>query len=214
MIKIGKRHGDMRYLFSDVITTEDELREIIGHPNPVIATLPTDTIDENMRDFIAKCPFVLIASADASGDMDISPKGDPAGFIHVLDDKTIIIPHRPGNRRADTFINILQNPKVGLLFLLPNKGDILRINGHAQLVRDSELREQMKVNGKVPDLLIAVTVAEAFFHCPKCLRRSKLWEGDSSALGAAHLAKAAFNTGKIPQPLEAIEEAISTDDLY
>ena len=204
----------MTHLFSDVITTEDDLRDIIGHPNPVIATLPTDTIDDNMRDFIAKCPFVLIASADANGNMDVSPKGDPVGFIHVLDDKTVIIPHRPGNRRADTFMNILQNPKVGLLLLLPNKGDILRINGHAQLVRDSDLREQMSVNGKAPTLLIAVTVEETFFHCPKCIRRSKLWEGESDELGASHLAKAAFNTGKIPQPLEVIEKTISTDDLY
>ena len=204
----------MNHSFSNVITTEDELREIIGHPNPIIATLPTDAIDDNMRDFIANCPFVLIASADASGNMDISPKGDPAGFVHVLDDKTVIIPHRRGNRRGDTFMNILQNPKVGLLFLLPNKGDILRINGRAQLVRDSELREQMMVKGKAPALLIAVTVEEAFFHCPKCLQRSKLWEGESKALVASHLAKAAFNTGKIPQPLEVIEKTISSDDLY
>jgi PPOX class probable FMN-dependent enzyme len=204
----------MSHLFSDVIATEDELRDIIGHPNPMIADMPTDAIDDNMRDFIANCPFALIASADASGNMDISPKGDPPGFIHVLDDKTIIIPHRPGNRRGDTFANILQNPKVGLLLLLPNKGDILRINGRAQLVRDSELREQMMVNGKTPALLIAVTVEEAFFHCPKCLQRSNLWEGESGVLVASHLAKAAFDTGKIPQPLEAIEKAISSDDLY
>jgi PPOX class probable FMN-dependent enzyme len=204
----------MNHSFNNVIATEDELREIIGHPNPLIAALPTDAIDDNMRDFIANCPFVLIGSADASGNMDISPKGDPAGFVHVLDDKTIIIPDRPGNRRADTLMNILQNPQVGLLFLLTNKGDILRINGRAQLVRDSELREQMMVNGKVPALLIAVTVEQAFFHCPKCLQRSKLWEGESNTLVASHLAKAAFNTGKIPQPLDAIEKAIASDDLY
>ena len=106
--------------------------------------------------------------------MDISPKGDPAGFVQVLDERTLAIPDRPGNRRADTFNNILQNDRVGLLFLIPGKQETLRVSGRAIIVRNLGLREQMAVGGKIPDFAIIITVDQAFFHCPKCMIRSHL----------------------------------------
>jgi PPOX class probable FMN-dependent enzyme len=133
-------------------------------------------LNSQCRAFIANSPFVLVASADATGELDISPKGDPAGFVRVLDDTTLAIPDRPGNRRADTFLNLLQRPQVALLFLIPGKGETLRVNGSAVIVRDPWLREQMAVDGKVPELATVVTVREAFFHCPKCFARSGVWQ--------------------------------------
>src|SRR5258705_2818538 len=111
--------------------------------------------------------------------MDVSPKGDPPGFVQVLDDETLAIPDRPGNRRADTFSNVLQNPGVGLIFLIPGKLETLRVNGRARIVRDMALRERMAVQGKVPQIALVVTVEEAFIHCGKCMIRSQLWQPES-----------------------------------
>lgn len=162
--------------FSEIITAEDQFRDVIGHPHPRVVAKAISTLDEHCRAFIARSPFVLIASADARGNMDVSPKGDPPGFVQVLDDKTLVIPDRLGNRRADTFRNILQNARVGLFFLIPGKQETLRVSGTAMIVRDQWLRERMAIQGKLPDFAIVVTVAEAFVHCQKCIIRSKLWE--------------------------------------
>jgi PPOX class probable FMN-dependent enzyme len=118
---------------------------------------------------------MLIASADSNGNTDVSPKGDPIGFVKILDDKTLAIPDRLGNKRADTIENILTNPNVGLIFLIPGKTETLRVSGKAQVVRDKALLNSMAVKGKSPDFAIIVTVEEAFFHCSKCMIRSKLW---------------------------------------
>ena len=134
-------------------------------------------LDEYCRDHIARSPFLLIASSDFAGNMDVSPKGDPAGFVRVLDNRTLVIPDRPGNRRADTFTNVLQNPNVAMLFLVPGRRETLRVVGRAQIVRDQALRESMAANGKVPDLLLGVKISEVFFHCAKCIIRSNLWDG-------------------------------------
>lgn len=164
--------------FKEVITTEEQLREIIGHPHQLVLDKTQPHLDEYTLGFIAKSPFLLIGSVNAAGKMDVSPKGDPAGFVRALDDKTLLIPDRPGNRRADTMINIIQNPQIGLLFLVPGNRETLRINGTAQIVRDPELQEQMAQQGKAPHLLIAVTVEEVFFHCAKCVVRSDLWNAE------------------------------------
>jgi uncharacterized protein len=164
--------------FSEVITTEEQLRAIIGHPHKVVIDKTVHELDEYSRGFIAQSPFLLIGSVNAAGKMDVSPKGDPAGFVHVFDDHTLLIPDRPGNRRADTFTNILQNPQIGLLFLIPGNRETLRVNGMAMIVRDPALQEQMAERGKVPHLLLAVTVEEVFFHCAKCVVRSDLWNAE------------------------------------
>jgi PPOX class probable FMN-dependent enzyme len=166
----------MQAEFSEVITTEEQLREIIGLPAERNIQKVIGALDEHCRAFIAKSPFMLLASADASGRIDVSPKGDPAGFVQVLDANTLAIPDRPGNRRADTLSNILQNPAVGLLFMIPGKRETLRVSGTARIVRDAWLREQMAVQGKLPALAIVITVETAFMHCAKCVIRSQLWD--------------------------------------
>lgn len=163
------------YPFADVITTEAQLREALGHPSGAVRNKAVSFLDVATRAFIARSPFVLIGTADAQGHQDISPKGDPPGFVQILDEHTLLIPDRPGNRRADTFSNILQNPQVALLFMIPDRAETLRVNGRAQIVRDAPLRQRCALNGKAPNFLIAVTVQEAFFHCSKCVVRSRLW---------------------------------------
>jgi hypothetical protein len=178
--------------FRDVIATQEQLREVVGKPSTGALAKGIDHIDEHFAGFIAKSPFVLIGSSDARGNHDISPKGDPAGFVQVLDERTLAIPDRPGNRRADTFTNILQNPNVALYFLVPGVRETLRVQGKASIVRDAGLRERMAINGKVPHLALVVEVEDAFMHCAKCMVRSQLWmveawpeKGEVPDLGAA-----------------------------
>src|SRR5258706_3826178 len=165
--------------FAQVVTSERELREVIGAPIQRSLEKEIHHLDAHCRALIAASPFVLIASSDLTGRVDVSPKGDPAGFVQVLDDHTLAIPDRPGNRRADTFSNVLQNPGVGLVFLIPGKLETLRVNGRARIVRDLALRERMSVRGKTPALALVVTVQEAFIHCGKCMIRSGLWDPTS-----------------------------------
>lgn len=169
----------MAMTFADTVTTEAELRGLLGTPSHLSVDKTISSIDENCRAFIARSTFLLIASSDASGQMDVSPKGDPPGFVRVLDDHTLAIPDRPGNRRGDTFGNVLQNPKVGLLFFIPGNRETLRVSGSATIVRDAWLRESMAMKGKVPDMALVVDVNEAFMHCPKCMVRSHLWEPEA-----------------------------------
>jgi uncharacterized protein len=165
--------------FDDVITTEEELRAIVGTPSSGAANKAIDHIDRHFAGFIAKAPFVLIASSDRAGNHDISPKGDPNGFVLVLDEHTLAIPDRPGNRRADTLSNVLQNPNVALYFLVPGVAETLRVQGKARIVRDVSLRERMAIRGKAPDLALVIDVAEAFMHCAKCIIRSDLWNAET-----------------------------------
>jgi PPOX class probable FMN-dependent enzyme len=121
-------------------------------------------LDKACRRFIAKSPFVVVGSVGAWGHLDLSPKGDPAGFVHVLDDSTLVVPDRAGNRRVDTFHNVLQNPRVGLIFFVPSKRETLRAGGSAVLVRDQGIRNAMATNGRAPELVM-IRVDRAFFHC-------------------------------------------------
>ncbi len=164
--------------FKQVIQNEAELREILGYAGRAAQNKVLPEIDDICRAFIEKSPFILLGSTDASGAMDVSPKGDPAGFVQVMDSKTLLIPDRPGNRRGDTLSNLLQNPNIGLLFLVPGRRDTLRVNGTAQIVRDEDVRQRFTMQGKVPMFVIAVTVKEAFFHCTKCVLRSGLWSSE------------------------------------
>lgn len=177
---------------NDVIATEAQLRAVLGYPGQRALDKQIDTLDEHCRAYIAASPFVLIGTGDAAGNMDVSPKGDLAGFVHVLDEKTLAIPDRPGNRRADTLRNLIQNPHIGLLFLVPGQEQTLRVNGTALIARDRWLREKMAVSGKLPELAFVVSVREVFFHCAKCMVRSKLWDNAHwpSAEGVPTLAEA------------------------
>ncbi len=158
------------------LTSEAELHELLGTPTRRSATKVRRVLHERDREWLAACPFCLIATADADGRCDVSPKGDPAGFVRVLDDTTIAIPDRAGNRRFDGFSNILSNPQVGLLFVVPGRDDTLRINGRARLIRDAAFFDDMIVRGNRPRLALLVEVEEVFWHCAKAFLRAQLWD--------------------------------------
>ncbi|MEU6265029.1 pyridoxamine 5'-phosphate oxidase family protein [Saccharopolyspora shandongensis] len=161
------------------ITSVDELREIVGEPLQRVADKARPGLHELDRQWLAASPFCLIATAAADGTCDVSPKGDPAGFTLALDDRTIAIPDRPGNRRADGFRNVLSNPHVGLIYFIPGRGDTLRINGRARLVRDAPFFDEMVVKGKRPALALVVEIDEVFHHCSKAFLRSALWKSET-----------------------------------
>ena len=163
-------------MFKRVVTSESELRQLMGTPSERAVKKESATIDEHGRDFIAHSPFLLLATSSASGRCDVSPKGDAPGFVHVLDERHLAIPDRPGNKRLDGMRNILENPHVGLIFLIPGREETLRVNGRAWIVRDEEILATLSARDKLPQLAIAVETEEVFFHCPKAFRRSKLWE--------------------------------------
>src|SRR3954469_15098542 len=138
--------------FRDIVASEAAVRKVLGAPSERVLAKVRRMLNSQCRAFIANSPFVLVASADATGELDISPKGDPAGFVRVLDDTTLAIPDRRGNRRADTFAHLVPRPQVALLFVIPGKGETLRVNGTALIVRDQWLLAQMAVEGKAPEL--------------------------------------------------------------
>ena len=159
-----------------VVATPAELREILGYPTERAVQKQLSALDTHCRAFIAHSPFLVLSTANARGGCDASPKGDRPGFVLVLDEHTLAIPDRPGNRRADSLLNILDNPHIGLLFLIPGMGETLRVNGSASIVRDPTLLERLAVDGKRPQLAIVVKVEECFLHCAKALIRSRLWD--------------------------------------
>ncbi|TDD53076.1 pyridoxamine 5'-phosphate oxidase family protein [Saccharopolyspora elongata] len=161
------------------ITSVDELREIVGEPLQRVADKARPGLHELDRQWLAASPFCLIATSAADGTCDVSPKGDPAGFTLALDDRTIAIPDRPGNRRVDGFRNVLSNPHVGLIYFIPGRGDTLRINGRARLVRDAPFFDEMVVKGHRPTLALVVEIDEVFHHCSKAFLRSALWKSET-----------------------------------
>ena len=160
------------------VTTRDELRTIYKTPRPTDGSIRKElkALDGHCRSFIGKSPFVLIGSSDGAGNADVTPKGDRPGFALVLDDQTIAIPDRPGNNRLDTLENILLNPSVGLLFLIPGMNETLRVNGEARITTDAGLREQLQAEGRLPVTVMVVTVKAAYMHCAKAFMRSELWQ--------------------------------------
>lgn len=201
--------------FKDVIRSEAELRALMGEPvAPPVVEKTLSSLDRHCLAFIGRAPFLLIASSDGEGRMDISPKGDAPGFVKVLDSTTLAIPDRPGNQRFDTFRNIFEQPRIGLIFLVPGKRETLRISGKAEVVRDANLLATMTANGKTPALSIVVHVEEAFFHCAKCMIRSHLWmpEHWPPLNGLPTLAETMKDAAAIPAPLEAVEALIKNDE--
>ena len=200
--------------FTEVVTSEAQFRAITGNPTERALKKQLTALDRHCRAFIEKCPFLLISSCNASGNMDVSPRGDPPGFVHVLDDETLAIPDRPGNRRADTFRNVLENPHVGLIFLVPGKQETLRVSGVATIVRDHWVREPMAVSGKLPEFAIVVRVNEVFFHCAKCVIRSKLWEAASwpDIASLPNHAQLLVEQGKLDISVEQMQSIIERNE--
>jgi len=161
------------------ITNEADLRDVIGGtPTSVVQSKVSDSVNELTRQFIERSPFMLLATSAADGTCDVSPRGDPAGFVHILDERTLVVPERPGNKLADSLRNILANPNVGLLFLIPGIGDTLRVNGRARISTDETLLAPLQVEGKTPRLGLVIDVDEVFTHCSKAFVRLDLWNPD------------------------------------
>ena len=165
----------------DFIASHDELRRIYKTPEPTAGSIRKElrALDVHCRSFIAKSPFVLVGSSDGQGNADVTPKGDKPGFAAILDETTIAIPDRPGNNRLDTLENIVINPAVGLLFLIPGMNETLRVNGEARITTDPTLRERLAVDGKLPLSVIVISVRAAYMHCAKAFMRSQLWQPES-----------------------------------
>ncbi|RHW24822.1 pyridoxamine 5'-phosphate oxidase family protein [Nocardioides immobilis] len=162
------------------IADDAALTALLGVPGERVLTKDRAALSDDDRAWLAASPFCLVATSDAAGRCDVSPKGDPAGsLVHVVDDTTVAIAERPGNRRADGYRNILQNPHVGLVFVIPGRGDTLRINGRARLVSDAPFFDAMVVKGHRPVLALVVEIEEIFFHCSKAFLRSQLWRPET-----------------------------------
>lgn len=161
---------------AETLDTEEQLRALLGAPAELVVSKVVDRLNPLTRRFIEHSPFLCLASSDAAGNCDVSPRGDPRGFVRILDDRTLIVPERPGNRLADSLRNVLQNPKVGLLFVIPGVTDTFRVNGRATLTTDAALLAPSVVEGKVPVLGLLLDIEAAFIHCSKAFLRSKLWD--------------------------------------
>jgi uncharacterized protein len=186
------------------VNSIDELRAIVGHPNKYVANKVGNRLSAQQQDWLAHSPLGFVATTDAQGRVDVSPKGDPPGFVHVIDDTTIAIPERPGNKRVDGYLNVLDRPHVGTLFLIPGRGDTLRINGTARILADADYFDAMIVQDKRPILALEIDVEEVFFHCAKAFLRSDAWDPSK------------WNPTAVPsvaQPAQALKEDISLAEL-
>ncbi|WP_394217650.1 pyridoxamine 5'-phosphate oxidase family protein [Halobacillus trueperi] len=166
-------------MFQHVITNEEELRTITGEPSELVENKVIHHLDENCKQFIQQSPFLTLATSDSKGNCDVSPRGDEKGFVHILNEHTLIIPERPGNKRVDSMKNLLSNPHAGLIFFIPGLEETLRVNGKACIMADKNFLEKMAHKGKVPSLGIAVEVEECFIHCAKAFKRSGLWDPET-----------------------------------
>ena len=160
------------------ITDESELRTLVGSPLDTVVAKISDRLNDLTRQFIERSPFVCVATASPEGGLDVSPRGDPAGFVRILDERTLLLPDRPGNRIADTLTNLLSDARIALLFLIPGVGDTFRVNGRAVITDDPELLAPSSVDDKLPTLGLLVSIEEAYTQCPKALIRSDLWNSD------------------------------------
>ncbi|MEU9309555.1 MSMEG_1061 family FMN-dependent PPOX-type flavoprotein [Streptomyces sp. NPDC048256] len=160
-----------------------ELRALLGEPWPVVIEKVHDRLTDQDLDIVARSPFCLLATSDAHGNCDVSPRGDAPGFTHVVDSGTIALPDRPGNRRGDSFHNILDNPHAGLLYLIPGGKEVLRVNGRARILTDAPFFDAMTLDGRRPELALVLEIDEVYLHCPASLRRSGVWNPASWRTG-------------------------------
>lgn len=190
------------------ISTVEELRELVGHPMDRTRDKVVDHLDEVHRQWLEHTPFVVLATAGCDGRTDASPKGDPAGqLVHVIDERTVALAERPGNRRVDGYLNVLDNPHAGLVCIIPGRGDTLRINGRARLVRDAPWFDEMVVKGHRPLLALAIDVEEVFFHCAKAFMRSRMWHPeDWDPTVVSSRAEIAKLLERPDETIEALEE--------
>ena len=200
------------------VTSASELREILGEVAERPRTKVRATLDDVDIKWLEAASFCLIATSDRAGNCDVSPKGDPPGFTHVVDTSTIIIPDRPGNRRADGLHNILENGHVGLIYVVPGRGDTLRINGKATIVREAPVFDEMVVQGNRPALAIVVSIDEVFFHCSKAFLRSELWKPETwnpdGVPSRAQIALTQETTGRSLEEFEAYYGEPYRERLY
>ena len=202
------------YQARDVVRSEAELRAVLGEIAPSQVDKVIDRLDDHCRAWIERSPFMVIASADGGGRFDVSPRGDAPGFVRVLDAQTLAVPDRLGNHRGDTLTNVLQNPRVGLLFAVPRRREMLRVGGSAQIVRDPDLLATLAVGDRLPKLALVVRVDEAMFHGGKAMIRSGLWQPERwpSVLGLPSYAQALTDHAAPPHSCEEMEERIARDD--
>ena len=203
----------------DTITDQQELRDHFGEPLHIAVAVEKPQLDEHHRRFIEHSPFICIASAGEDGQPAVSPKGDAPGFVKVLDDETLFIPDRPGNNKVEGFVNIVENPRVSLIFFIPGVMETLRVHGNAEIVLGKELLNLGKVGSKLPATATLIKVTKAYMHCGKALIRSKLWNSDR------HIAKGVIppfgqvikDQSGVPKTQEEVQEIVDQeyqDNLY
>jgi PPOX class probable FMN-dependent enzyme len=201
------------------INSEEMLEDVLGAPMEFVRGKVVSELNEAMKDFIAMAPLVFVATVDEDGLPDVSPKGDPAGFVEVVDDTTLLIPERPGNRLTFGFRNILRNGCIGLIFMAPHQRETLRVKGHATLHHDPDVQARMQVNGKPALLHTRVDVSECFFHCGKALIRSHMWQPEEWPEKARPVAARGFGTmmqtdeASVAQTEKLLDQAYR-DELY
>jgi len=202
-----------------IVSTEAEIREVLGDVLYSQDTKCIDHIDQHCRVWIERSTFVVLSTINESGQVDVAPKGDPSGSWKVLDPHTIAIPDRLGNNRADTFTNILENPRIGLMFVVPNRREVVRVSGSALIAKDADLLETMVINGKLPNFAIIIRVEEAMFHCGKSMIRSNLWNPEKweSVEGLPTYGQALVDHGKLSISVEDMQAGVeqnAVESLY
>lgn len=164
---------------TDLIVTADQLKKMMGKPHEAVVKKSVSQMEEHVRHFLSLSPLFFLSTSDAEGRCDTSPRGDEAGFVKALDDNRLVYPERPGNRRVDSLLNMLENPQVGMLFVIPGMQEVLRINGRAALTTNVALIEQLEWSGKRPELAVVVEIQECFVHCPRALKQSDIWNTET-----------------------------------
>ncbi|MCA1023694.1 pyridoxamine 5'-phosphate oxidase family protein [Halobacillus litoralis] len=188
------------YRFKKTISDEKELRSLVGAPSDLVRNKVINSLDDGCMDFISKSPFLVLTTSGVKGQPDASPRGDHPGFVHILNEKQLVIPERPGNKRVDSLRHIIANPRAGLLFFIPGLGETLRIKGRAEIIQDPDVLKKMAVKNRLPELGIAVEVEECFVHCAKAFIRSKLWQPEAWIAEGKHpnAARMLFTHAELP----------------
>lgn len=210
------RPEDPFQTYGHFLSTKEDLEALSGAPLPQMLSKELSELDDICRDFIARSPMCILATANPAGHIDLSPRGDPPGFATCPSDTLIALPDRPGNKRMDTFHNLLEDPRIGLLFFVPGRGETLRVRGVARITQDPKLLDTMAVNNRTPKLALLVHVKTAFMHCPKCIMRSNFWKPENwkDAGDLADMNKAMVKHARIPvSPDEWFQELMRKGEL-